>query len=68
MREALDVLTPREQKILRLRFGVDEISTHSLQEISVRFRLTRERIRQIEAQALTTLRAAFEEKNFTSTA
>ncbi len=58
---ALAKLTPREEKILRLRFGVGEVSSHSLQEISTRFRLTRERIRQIEAQALKTLRGVFED-------
>ncbi len=58
---ALSKLSPREEKILRLRFGVGEVSSHSLQEISTRFRLTRERIRQIEAQALKTLRGVFED-------
>ena len=62
VREILSTLTPREAKILRLRFGVDEPSSHSLQEISTRFRLTRERIRQIEAQALRNLRGVFEER------
>ena len=53
---ALAKLTPREEKILRLRFGVGEVSSHSLQEISTRFRLTRERIRQIESKTMSKLR------------
>ncbi|MBK7977681.1 MAG: sigma-70 family RNA polymerase sigma factor [Deltaproteobacteria bacterium] len=65
---ALGKLTPREEKILRLRFGVGEVSSHSLQEISTRFRLTRERIRQIEAQALKTLRGVFEDSGIAGAA
>jgi len=65
---ALAKLTPREEKILRLRFGVGEVSSHSLQEISTRFRLTRERIRQIEAQALKTLRGVFEDSGIAGAA
>jgi len=49
------VLTPREEKVLRMRFGIGEKTDHTLDEISRMFNLTRERIRQIEAQALRKL-------------
>lgn len=52
----LDFLTPREQKILRLRFGLEDGKTHTLEEVGQEFGVTRERIRQIEAKALTKLR------------
>lgn len=54
--EMLDFLTPREQKILRMRFGIDDGKTHTLEEVGHEFGVTRERIRQIEAKALTKLR------------
>jgi RNA polymerase primary sigma factor len=54
--EMLDFLTPREQKILRMRFGIDDGKTHTLAEVGHEFGVTRERIRQIEAKALTKLR------------
>jgi RNA polymerase sigma factor (sigma-70 family) len=54
-RKVLAVLTPREEKILRLRFGIGEKRDHTLDEISREFNLTRERIRQIEARALQKL-------------
>jgi RNA polymerase primary sigma factor len=54
--EALNVLTPREAKILRVRFGLDGCSEHTLEEVGDLFDLTRERIRQIETQALRKLR------------
>jgi RNA polymerase primary sigma factor len=54
--EALATLTPREAKILRLRFGIDSGTDHSLEEIGNQFDVTRERIRQIEVQALRKLR------------
>lgn len=54
-RRLLAVLTPREEKILRMRFGIGEKTDHTLDEISRAFNLTRERIRQIEAQALRKL-------------
>lgn len=52
----LDFLTPREQKILRMRFGLDDGKTHTLEEVGQEFGVTRERIRQIEAKALAKLR------------
>lgn len=57
---ALSTLTEREQRILRLRFGIGERSDHTLEEVGRDFSLTRERIRQIEARALTRLREAEE--------
>ena len=54
--EALADLTPREQRILRMRFGLGEASDHTLEEIGKEFGVTRERIRQIEAKALEKLR------------
>jgi len=55
-RKVLATLTPREEKILRLRFGIDEKADHTLEEVGQSFVLTRERIRQIEANALRKLR------------
>ncbi len=55
-RQALASLTPREEKILRLRFGIEEKSDHTLEEVGQQFAVTRERIRQIEAKALAKLR------------
>ena len=55
IRDALNVLTPREEEIIRLRFGIDQNSTYTLDEIGRRFDLTRERIRQIEKRALEKL-------------
>ncbi len=52
----LATLTPREEKILRMRFGIGEKSDHTLEEVGKDFNLTRERIRQIEAKALEKLR------------
>ena len=56
IREVLKTLTPREQEVLRLRFGLDDGCTHTLEEVGSRFGVTRERIRQIEAKALRKLR------------
>ena len=53
---ALATLTPKEEQIVRLRFGVGESGEHTLEEVGRRFALTRERIRQIEAKALGKLR------------
>jgi RNA polymerase primary sigma factor len=55
--EALAGLTPREQRILRMRFGIGDASDHTLEEVGKEFGVTRERIRQIEAKALEKLRA-----------
>ena len=55
-REALGTLTEREEKVLRMRFGIDEIKDHTLEEVGQDFDVTRERIRQIEAKALRKLR------------
>jgi RNA polymerase primary sigma factor len=54
----LDSLSPREAKVLRLRFGIGVRSDHTLEEVGQVFDLTRERIRQIEAQAIRKLRQA----------
>ena len=54
--EVLDTLTDREQKVLRLRFGLDDGRTRTLEEVGKIFNVTRERIRQIEAKALRKLR------------
>jgi RNA polymerase primary sigma factor len=56
MNEALAQLTPREQRILRMRFGIGEAQDHTLEEVGKVFGVTRERIRQIEAKALEKLR------------
>ncbi len=55
-RGLLSNLTPREEKILRMRFGIGERDAHTLEQVGQDFQLTRERIRQIEAKALTKLR------------
>lgn len=54
--EVLDTLTPREEKVLRLRFGLDDGRARTLEEVGKEFNVTRERIRQIEAKALRKLR------------
>ncbi len=55
-RKVLSTLTPREEKVLRMRFGIGEKSEHTLEEVGTGFSVTRERIRQIEAKALRKLR------------
>ncbi|MCL4155457.1 UNVERIFIED_CONTAM: hypothetical protein GTU68_057893 [Idotea baltica] len=55
-RQVLASLTPREEKVLRMRFGIGEKSDHTLEEVGQNFDVTRERIRQIEAKALRKLR------------
>jgi len=55
-RKVLATLTPREEKVLRMRFGIGEKSDHTLEEVGQDFYVTRERIRQIEAKALRKLR------------
>lgn len=55
-KEVLDSLTPREAKVLRMRFGIEMATDHTLEEVGRQFDVTRERIRQIEAKALRKLR------------
>ncbi len=55
-KKVLATLTPREEQVLRLRFGIGERSDHTLEEVGQQFSVTRERIRQIEAKALRKLR------------
>jgi RNA polymerase primary sigma factor len=52
----LKTLTPREEKIIKMRFGLEDGSQHTLEEVGQTFAVTRERIRQIEAKALRKLR------------
>ena len=54
--EILESLTPREAKVLRMRFGIEMDTDHTLEEVGKQFDVTRERIRQIEAKALRKLR------------
>lgn len=56
VREVLKTLTPREEKVLKMRFGIDVSSEHTLEEVGKDFSVTRERIRQIEVKALRKLR------------
>ena len=56
VKDALNGLTQREQEVLRLRFGLDDGRSRTLEEVGKEFRVTRERIRQIEAKALRKLR------------
>lgn len=56
VKDILDGLTPREAKVLRMRFGIEMTSDHTLEEVGKQFDVTRERIRQIEAKALRKLR------------
>jgi len=74
VREVLKSLTPREEKVLKMRFGIDVASEHTLEEVGKDFSVTRERIRQIEVKALRKLRhpsrtkklQSFFEKEFSS--
>ncbi len=52
----LRTLTPREEKVIKMRFGLEDGSEHTLEEVGQSFAVTRERIRQIEARALRKLR------------
>ena len=54
--DVLNTLTPREEKVLRLRFGLEDGRSRTLEEVGKEFNVTRERIRQIEAKALRKLR------------
>ena len=56
VRQVLDSLSPREAKVLRMRFGIEMPSDHTLEEVGKQFDVTRERIRQIETKALRKLR------------
>ncbi|HET9411389.1 MAG TPA: RNA polymerase sigma factor RpoD [Candidatus Saccharimonadales bacterium] len=56
VKDVLTALTEREQKILKMRFGIDDGKSHTLEEVGQEFSVTRERIRQIEAKALSKLR------------
>jgi RNA polymerase primary sigma factor len=66
VRNILPTLTPREQQVLRMRFGLDSPEEVTLQQIGVAFDLSRERIRQIEARALCKLREQAEEEGLDS--
>jgi RNA polymerase primary sigma factor len=63
VREVLATLAPREREILTLRFGLVDDTPHTLEEIGAEFRLTRERIRQIQEEALTKLRNRMEKRD-----
>ena len=63
VQEVLSTLTPREEKVIRMRYGIGEKSNYSLEEIGSMFNLTRERIRQIEIKALRKLRHAKRRKS-----
>lgn len=65
-RKVLASLTPREEQVLRLRFGIGEKTDHTLEEVGTRFSVTRERIRQIEAKALRKLRLPSRSKKLKS--
>ncbi|MCD6281843.1 MAG: RNA polymerase sigma factor RpoD [Deltaproteobacteria bacterium] len=65
-RRVLATLTPREEKVLRMRFGIGEKSEHTLEEVGKDFTVTRERIRQIEAKALRKLRHPVRSKKLRS--
>ena len=55
-KDILDSLTPREAKVLRMRFGIEMSTDHTLEEVGKQFDVTRERIRQIEAKAIRKLK------------
>jgi RNA polymerase primary sigma factor len=54
--QVLNMLTPREERVIKLRFGLEDGTEHTLEEVGQKFGVTRERIRQIEAEALRKLR------------
>lgn len=62
-RDLLFLLNSREEEILRLRFGIDEPKTYTLQEIGRRYGISRERVRQIEKKALNRLRSTYDQDN-----
>ena len=55
-KKVLSTLTPRQEKIIRMRFGIEEKAEHTLEEVGQDYNLTRERIRQIEEKALRKMR------------
>ncbi len=59
VREVLGKLTPREEQVVRMRFGIGDGRAHTLKEVGQKFSLTGERIRQVEAKALRKLRGAW---------
>lgn len=59
----MNTLTPREAKVLKLRFGLEDGKSRTLEEVGKEFNVTRERIRQIEAKALRKLRHPSRSKN-----
>ncbi|HEX3593771.1 MAG TPA: RNA polymerase sigma factor RpoD [Polyangiaceae bacterium] len=65
-RDLLRTLTPREEKVIRMRFGLDEKTEHTLEEVGRDFEVTRERVRQIEGRALHKLRRASRSRNLKS--
>lgn len=64
IRKLMKELSPREEKILKMRFGIDVRSDHTLEEVGIDFNLTRERIRQIEEEAFRKLRKKWGNKKF----
>ncbi len=66
VREVLKELTPREEKVLKMRFGIDVASEHTLEEVGKDFGVTRERIRQIEVKAIRKLRHPLKSKKLRS--
>jgi RNA polymerase primary sigma factor len=67
VRKALAILTPRQEKVLRMRFGIEEKRDYTLEELGEMFTVTRERIRQIEQKSLQILRNPNRRKPFQST-
>ena len=65
LRKVLSTLSPREEKVIRMRFGIGEGSEYTLEEVGKNFGLTRERIRQIEKEALKKLRQPIRKKLLT---
>ena len=63
LEEVMNTLTPREAKVLKLRFGLEDGKSRTLEEVGKEFNVTRERIRQIEAKALRKLRHPSRSKN-----
>ncbi len=64
--QVLRTLTPREEKVIKMRFGLEDGSEHTLEEVGQSFAVTRERIRQIEAKALERIRTHEKAKHLRS--